>query len=223
MIREFNLNGKSGKISLETEADLSVFEEIFVDRDYKVIDSQLKNAKVVFDIGAHIGCFSVYAGILNPNVKLFGFEPDERNFSLLKENLKVNRIEGVMKNVAIGGVTGDRRFFLSSDSHNHSLLGNGESVKVFVRSIDDVLNKFDHVDLVKMDIEGAEFEIFNKISGNSLKKIGSFYIEYHESEGRSADVIIETLKSAGFKVTKKASFYDKSMGFILAGRGELRY
>ncbi len=218
MIREFNLNGKSGKISLETEADLSVFEEIFVDRDYKVIDAQIKNAKVIFDIGAHIGCFFVYAGVLNSNAKIFGFEPDERNFSLLKENLKVNRVEGVMKNVAIGGFTGDRKFFLSSDSHNHSLLGSGESVKVFVRSLDDVLDKFDHVDLVKMDIEGAEFEIFDEINGDFLKKVGSFYIEYHEGEGRNADKIMEVLKRGGFKVSKKASFYEKSMGFILGVR-----
>jgi len=218
MIREFNLNGKSGKITLETEADLSVFEEIFVDRDYKVIDGQIKNAKVIFDIGAHIGCFSVYAGALNTNVKIFGFEPDERNFSLLKENLKANHVEGIMKNVAIGGVTGDRKLFLSSDSHNHSLLGSGEGVKVFVRSLGDVLEKFDHVDLVKMDIEGAEFEIFSGISGESLTKIGSFYIEYHESEGKSADLIIDTLKRAGFKSTKKASFYEGSMGFILGTR-----
>ena len=38
MIKEFNLNGKKGRITLETEADLSVFEEIFVDKDYRILD-----------------------------------------------------------------------------------------------------------------------------------------------------------------------------------------
>ena len=197
MIKEFNLNGKKGKISLETDADLSVFEEIFVDRDYKVLNKIIGEASVILDLGAHIGCFSIYAGVLNSGAKIFSFEPEERNFALLKENLKLNNVNAVVKNVAIGGVDGNRELYLSSDSHNHSLIGSGEGKKVFVRSFDGLIEKLGLVDLVKMDIEGAEFEIFENVSDESLGKIRSIYIEYHEGGGRGVDSIVDRLRGGG--------------------------
>lgn len=217
MIKEFNLNGKKGRITLETEADLSVFEEIFVDKDYRILDKVISDSFTIMDLGAHVGCFSVYVALLNGSAKIFSFEPDVRNFSLMKENLKLNHVRSVVaKNVAVGGFDGDGELFVSEDSHNHSLMGEGESLKVSVRSFDGICKKFEKIDLVKMDIEGAEFEIFANISEVSLNRVGTFYIEYHEREGRSVDVIINRLKRAGFKVEKKVSFYDSNMGFLLA-------
>jgi len=219
MRKEFILDGKKGVMEVETDADKSVFEEIFKDLDYKAVDKYLNG--VVLDIGAHIGCFSVYASIKNPSAKIFAYEPDARNFSLLKENLKANRIQNVVcKNMAVAGSDGVRELNVSDDSHNHSFVKKGKSVvSVNAVAFGRILGKFEQVDFVKMDCEGAEYEIFDSCSYEDLKKIKAFYIEYHEFESfMKSDLLVQKLKLAGFKVEKRGSFYANDLGFILATR-----
>ncbi|MBT7737019.1 hypothetical protein HN709_04995, partial [Candidatus Peregrinibacteria bacterium] len=59
---------------------------------------------------------------------------------------------------------------------------------------------------------------FENVSDESLGKIRSIYIEYHEGGGRGVDSIVDRLRGGGFKVEKKVSFYDSSMGFVLGKR-----
>src|SRR3989339_2249547 len=80
------------KLELESDADQSVFREIFLDRDYLMCEDVIKKAKVILDIGAHIGLFSIYCRCLNNGVKIFSYEPDERNYLILKKNLDINKI-----------------------------------------------------------------------------------------------------------------------------------
>ena len=53
----------------------------------------------VIDIGANIGVFSIKAGKFKNEVKVFSFEPFPKNFSGLKENIKLNRLENVIHDV----------------------------------------------------------------------------------------------------------------------------
>ncbi len=227
-------NVKLGKSSLNfflsSDADESVFHEIFTDRDYKILDENIRMAKsCILDIGAHIGLFSVYAAVLNPTVKIFSFEPSQENFSLMKENLRMNQVKNVVsKNVAIGGNTGLKNLYLSCDSHNHSFVKyveNMKETKVPVFSLENVFSKlvfksgFPKCDLVKMDCEGAEFEILASCSKDLLKKIDVFYIEYHEylPEMRK-EILKKILECNGFSVRITKSSYDNRMGFVLAKR-----
>ncbi len=247
MNKHIKIFGKDIEVLVESDADNSVFEEIFVDRDYGVCDEVIKKAGVssagacgaVLDIGAHKGYFSIYASVLNGVVKIFAYEPEEKNFAVLKENLKMNRVKNVFaKNVAVTGNDGVCELFLSEDSHNHSVISDDKSIvsrKVNCVSLQTIIEKHlvkegcEYIDLVKMDSEGAEFEILervdNPVSGgvNGLsgmeifKKIKSFYIEYHEflPEMR-AQKLVDILKKHGYKVDIKKSHYDHRMGFIWA-------
>lgn len=94
------------------------------------------------------------------------------------------------------------------------MIGDGESQKVRVVGFADLIARFEEVDLVKMDCEGAEHEIFEK--NPELKTIKNFYIEYHP--GGNKDALVGKLKAAGFKVESKPSSYDSRFGFILASR-----
>ncbi|EKE19063.1 MAG: hypothetical protein ACD_9C00154G0002, partial [uncultured bacterium] len=74
-------NKRKLSILLNSDADESVFHEIFTERDYQKIEPHIKNAKtLIVDIGAHIGLFSLYANVLNPNIKILSYEPEENNF-----------------------------------------------------------------------------------------------------------------------------------------------
>lgn len=222
MIKEIKVFGKDLKVNLESDADLSVFEEIFVDRDYKIVDEIIKRASVVIDVGAHLGFFSLYCAFLNPNVKVFSFEPDERNYGLLKKNLQENRVKNVVsKNSAVSEIVGEVDLNLAEDSHNHSLIldHNDKKKRVFSTTLQTICSKFsiEKCDLVKLDCEGAEFKILENIDSATFGKISAFVIEYHEyfSEMKK-EKLVEVLKRHGYKVQIFLSHYDKRMGMILA-------
>lgn len=250
MNKHVKIFGKDIEVFVESDADNSVFEEIFVDKDYGLCDEVIKKAGAsgvvgaILDIGAHKGYFSIYASVLcGANVKIFAYEPEEKNFAALKENLKMNRVKNVFaKNVAVTGNDGMRELFLSVDSHNHSVFGEAmaeqvdivddESVassrKVNCVSFQTIVEKHlvregcENIDLVKMDCEGAEFEILESLdsyvnAAEIFKKIKSFCLEYHEflPEMR-AEKLVNIFKKYGYKVDAKKSHYDSRMGFIWA-------
>ncbi|MDP2642356.1 MAG: FkbM family methyltransferase [Candidatus Peregrinibacteria bacterium] len=245
MNKHVKIFGKDIEVLVESDADNSVFEEIFVDRDYGICDDVIKKAGVsggngaILDIGAHKGYFSIYASVLNGGrgeqagkagvVKIFAYEPEEKNFAVLKENLKMNRVKNVFaKNVAVNGNDGMCELFLSEDSHNHSVIGEGVSRKVNSVSFQTIVEKHlvreecENIDLVKMDCEGAEFEILESLDSyvnavEIFKKIKSFCVEYHEflPEMR-AEKLVNILKKYGYKVDAKKSHYDNRMGMIWA-------
>ncbi|MBU1151396.1 FkbM family methyltransferase [Patescibacteria group bacterium] len=208
-------------LPVETEADKSVLREVFLDRDYLCLEDLIRQAGVVVDIGAHIGLFSIYAKCLNTKIALFSYEPDVRNFGLMKEALRANKFldrDSVLKNVAVGAENGRRKFYLSEDSHNHSFLGEGKEVMVDVIDMVKILARDlqgKKCDLLKMDCEGAEFEILRSMNREQFDKISNIYVEYHEGEGRSARELGEILRENGFKVKMSISRFDCRFGFIL--------
>src|SRR3989338_4223665 len=225
--KEFVLNGRKGFVKMLSDADESVFNEIFIEKEYRILDEFIKNAKFpIFDIGAHKGMFSIYARCLNDVVPIYAFEPEENNIKCLKENLKMNRVKGVtVKGVAVAGSKGHRELFLSSDSHNHSIVnrwlidGEPKIRNVDCVCLDDVFEKYNLpcVSVVKMDCEGAEFEILGNLSSDILNKVDVFYIEYHKYFDSFDPALLKKIfEKNKFKVSMKPSYFGKNMGFILA-------
>lgn len=246
-IEKVTLNNRQLQIPINNEGDLSVFREIFLDRDYQNLAEIIKNADLpILDIGGHIGLFSLYAHCLNPQVPIYVFEPDEANFKALKQNLQLNHIKNVFpKNIAVAGESGMRELYISPDSHNHSFfagahdsgeesssLSLGKTRKVQVLSLSDIFtsnkSKFsiENYSLIKLDCEGAEFEILNSLTSDQLSICPAYYIEYHEftlaRHERSevpaliATDLVKVLQRAGFKTQLQKSRYDSRMGFIFA-------
>lgn len=222
MIKEISCNKKQLKIQIRSDADESVFGEIFLDKDYRILDETIKVAKnVVVDIGAHIGLFSIYANTINPNIPIYAYEPEEENYKTLKKNLSRNKTRNIHpKNLAVSAKEGQIELYINKDSHNHSILKTNENQtkkKVQSTTLQRITEKLQTVDLVKMDCEGAEFEIIASTPKETFKKIKTIYIEYHEyNEMLERKNIESKLQKAGYKVTWTPSFYDDRMGFILA-------
>lgn len=220
--KELTYNKRKLIFELDSDADESVCREIFVEREYREVEAVIVAAGgPILDIGAHKGMFSVYVRTLNSQVPVFAFEPEERNFAALKRNLKLNHVEGVVaKNVAVAGKDEVRKLFLSADSHNHSFVGEGEFKQVNAMSLGRILDRVcanNNCALVKMDCEGAEFEILENLSAADFKKVDVFYVEYHEYEAEVKGMNLKKLfEKYGFKTTLRVSPYDKRMGFILA-------
>jgi FkbM family methyltransferase len=222
--RTLTLNKKEITAQIRSEADESVFEEIFIDRDYKLLDPAITKAKtLILDIGAHTGYFAIYASALNPTTQILSFEPELSNFKLLKENLKQNRIHNAKaKNLAVAGKEGTRTLILSEDSHNHSLIEEAannpkETITIQTTTLDKILSNATTCDLVKMDVEGAEYEILAATQPETFAKIKTLFIEYHEfTPDQNHKTLTRTLEKQGFKTQTQQNHYDKRLGYIIA-------
>jgi FkbM family methyltransferase len=212
--KQIKYNNQLITITIRSDADDSVFNEIFTERDYKDLETAIRNAtNQIIDIGGHTGMFAIYARTLNPNVPITTYEPSQENFTTLKENLKQNHIKNIQaKNLAVSDEQGQATLYLSEDSHNHSLTQKSDKTQITqTTTLEKIIRT--KTDLVKIDAEGAEFEIIESTPIETLKLIKTIYIEYHQKDPAP---IIQKLQKAGFHTHKTPSHYDKTMGFILA-------
>ncbi|HEX2053873.1 MAG TPA: FkbM family methyltransferase [Actinomycetota bacterium] len=132
------------------------------------------SARVTLDIGAHVGYFSVLAGLANPSSRVFAFEALDAVYQRLTKNVSLNRLENVTcMQLAVGREVGRARFYhvprgIPSSS---SLSGNFMekvvrdqpvvSTEVSVTTVDSFLDsrELSGVDLVKIDTEGTEDQV----------------------------------------------------------------
>lgn len=222
------LNGRDWQVYLRDEADQSVYNEIFKLGEYRSADSAIKTAKhAIVDAGAHAGFFTMYCRSLNKQVKIYAVEPEPGNLKSLKQHLAENKILGVKVIAgALAGQSEARRLILSTDSHNHQLAApvfRGEAdqdadktilVKAFSFADFRHKNKIKKISLLKIDIEGGEYELFESLSAEDLSMVNFVILEYHY--GSRYKYIAEKLKVNGFGVQVFPSHFDKTMGYIWA-------
>ena len=185
--------------------------EIFFRKDY----GDMPSNAVIVDLGASVGVFSVYAASTAENVRIFAYEPMPASFALVQENVRLNGKESQIKafNYAVGGEAGERELFVGgTDFFFPTLLGpdgNGEAqhITVHCTTLAEILsaNGLEVVDLLKMDIEGAEYEFFYKAPHEAFEKVREIRMEYHnlDEEERNLGAMKRFLGERGFKVVKE--------------------
>ena len=206
-------------------SSIFTFEEIFKLGEYKAAEEKIKNAKnCVIDAGAQAGFFSLYARALNAEVKIIAIEPDEENLEAMVNNFSQNNIQDIeIVSSALAGTRSVRDFFVSTDFHDHSLNKNlvkkiARKVKVQGLTLSDIREKYkiNQIDLLKMDIEGAEYEVLNSLHKADWEKINSIILEYHDFLNFSHEVLENILKQNKFKVKTTKSKFAPNLGFISA-------
>jgi FkbM family methyltransferase len=226
------LNGHNWQVYLREEADQSVFNEIFKLKEYRSADDVIQNAKhPIVDVGAHAGFFSMYCRSLNKKVKIFAVEPEPNNLKLLKRHLAENKISGVkVIPGALAGETGERELLIFKDSHNHRLAEDEGDIKVKAFAFADFCkqNKIKKISLLKMDIEGGEYEVFDSMSEKDFAVVNYVILEYHSISNKlvsrlSYKQIEEKLRENGFAVQVFPSHFDKTMGFIFANNKRAKF
>lgn len=143
--------------------------------------------RTVLDIGANIGISSVYLASVFPNAEVHAFEPEPGNCALLAENAKaLPRIKP--HTFALGGQDGELTLFSSDDSANfggfsaHGLgIDRGRSQRVPVRHAGRCLAELGlrTVDVIKVDTEGAEWDILTAIGAPMLANVKLIMGELH--------------------------------------------
>ena len=176
---------------------------------------QGKKDLVVIDAGANIGItsffFSHYAS------KVYAIEPSVEHIEVLKYMLEQNEIKNVTPHqfaLSIKDDEGDLTHYtnktmyslyqtLATQSTNGLEVTGTEPVKL--KRLDTFFKeeKIEHVDFLKLDVEGVEYEILGSDSfKNVADKIDKILVEIHAYSGRNPQQIVEALKNNGYKVQR---------------------
>ena len=173
--------------------------------DHTVICDFIDKGSVIFDCGANHGEFSKAVSDIFSAVT-YGFEPDPRLFDKLPKikqttffNLAVSASVGTIK-LALGENHCSSAFYRENE--------NQEVVDVSATTISDMLLSLniERINLLKLDIEGAELELLSKLDDNSLSRIDQITVEFHEFRRREdlpqIRKIISEMRSKGFACLK---------------------
>jgi FkbM family methyltransferase len=155
------------------------------DRDYKASNLNLTKDSVVVDIGAHVGIVSMVIA-KTFGCQVYAYEPSPDNYRRLVANIEAN---GLAQNIHAYNmaVTGDGRDVIISASPDNTGGCNiysetGHSVESV--TLEDIYNLVGgHIDLLKIDCEGAEFEVLQHTE--DLERIGAIRGEFHGPEALS--------------------------------------
>lgn len=174
-------NNLKCKIRIKS-TDLQAFANVWLNKEYEKIGFLIESDELVIDVGAHIGLFTIYASQFCKNGKIISCEPIKENFELLKENVSMNNVANIrLYNNAVTDKNDKIKIYLDDDDAANSIYGNGENYEeVDSLSLSKILNEnMNEKICLKLDCEGAEYQIINNTPNRYFEKILKICLEYH--------------------------------------------
>jgi FkbM family methyltransferase len=196
--------------SYQHDLDYKVINETWEENVYRIHDGDFNESKIFVDVGANIGSVSLFVDNFNKNrkddnkIKVFAIEPEPNNLALLKENVVSNFAEQVtIINNAIWHE--EKIVSISNKGGNSNILNlqNEEKSMVSAITIEKLffLYNIEEVDVMKIDIEGAEFDLIVNTPSEILSKIKKLVLEFDKSFDGSFGMMIEKLaKQFGLEI-----------------------
>jgi FkbM family methyltransferase len=157
----------------------------------KMFKESVRKGNVVLDLGANVGYYSLLAAqLVGKEGKVYSFEPEPNNFSVLLKNIELNSYDNIVPvQKAVSDTSGKITLFLHNrDTGAHTIYQPepgehhfAESVEVETVVLDEFLDgKEKHVDIVKVDVEGAEMAVLSGMKEMITKnKDLKMFIEFH--------------------------------------------
>jgi FkbM family methyltransferase len=184
-----------------------LFHEIWVARAYSPPGYEIQRGDTVIDVGANIGAFAVFAATSAPDVKVYAFEPFASNVAWLRKNVEDSGLSNVQVfQQAVAGSSGPRPFFIEPENCMfHSLYcdraidgSKRRHEMVECTTLDEIFaaHRVECCQVLKLDCEGAELEILENSSLETLRRVGKIVGEYHGSY--KLDALRQFLESHSF-------------------------
>ena len=188
--------------------DRSVIHEVVLNREYAPEGFEIGRHDTIVDIGAHIGAFTITSARSAREGIVYAFEPVDANYELLLRNIELNKLKNVVPTkMAVAKDTGKREMFVQEDAttgHSFHYRCNRNPVVVDTTSLEDFVDRMSikKIDLLKMDCEGAEYDILMNCPERIFSMIQRIGMEYHFCEDKKdPQILVDILKDNRFKVT----------------------
>lgn len=200
-----------------------LFREIFLEECYQPTPDFIpRKGWTVVDLGANMGFFTCKTSFENADVRVVAVEPLSPYAGTLRDNIKDNRL--INAQVIEGAICGEPNRIIpipvwyTPDGE----LKTGEVQKTAAKvetlnakgyTLSEVfqMGKVERCDLLKVDIEGAEYELFAKIPDEIWRKIHRIVMEVHNDHTHSEKEIVQVLAQNNFKVHLKPEGTSTSM------------
>lgn len=193
-----------------------LIHEIFTD-NYKVLERKLNLASgVILDIGANEGMFSILMAKLFPTTRILSFEPVPKTFFTMIKNIGLNNITNIYPyNLGVGGKSNKSEIIYCDKTYSGGssmvVKPNPETqdmINIEVVALDDIFNptKFPFIDrakLLKMDIEGAEYETL--YNSTILPRVDNMVAEFH---------INDRLTGMGYDINELATWIGSQTNLV---------
>ena len=218
------------RFRVSTRMEVWILKESCLDRDYER-GARIEPDWTIVDVGAGMGDFTVHAGRLCPQGRIYAFEPLPESFARLEEHVRVNGVRNARAfPEAIAAADGMLALYtVTGLAGQHRTAGDGterSSAPIAVRAT-TLASAFDRLDIarcdfLKIDCEGAEFETLLGLTDAALGRIARIALEYHDNvTTHSHEELVAFLESRGFRVRVHASPAWKELGFLYAENAAL--
>jgi FkbM family methyltransferase len=221
--QHLHANGENGTFLLKSEharyplrcrphsSDPLVFDQIFIEREYSCLDD-MTAAGLIIDCGAYVGYSSAYFLTRFPGCKLIAVEPDPANFEMLCQNLAPYSDAALAIPAAVWSRPARLAFSQTPYrdgkewSRHVRECGLGETGDLRAEDIGSVLSQSGHerISILKMDIEGAEAQVFSENYESWIDYVDNIVIELHDDSafGNASTVFTKAIAGRGFTVSR---------------------
>lgn len=175
-----------------------LLREIYIDLPYQ---TALTGVKTIFDVGANCGFATLFFKSTFPDARIVAIEPQQREADFCRAAVTLNRLDGIeVINAAVGAEAGQRMLSIVEDNSVISSFctaraENARQQPTQVWPLSTLLPDTP-VDLLKMDIEGAELEVLRELADHAAlapERIRNLVIEVHRFPSRNGDPLSEVL------------------------------
>jgi FkbM family methyltransferase len=205
----FQIRENEDDPSYDHNLDFKVINETWLENVYRVHEGQFSYNGVFVDIGANIGAVSIFVDSFNKNrgfdnkIKVYAVEPEPNNLCLLNQNIQNNPTENIT--VVNNAIWHEEKMVSISNRGGNSSIVDTEEEKsdVLAITMETLFSTYDikEVDLMKIDIEGAEFDLILNTPEETLAKIKHLVLEFDKSfDGRFGQMIEKLAKQFGIDI-----------------------
>lgn len=203
-------------------SDAKVYQQVFRDQEYAEVCRLIKKHIAAKDIsmidgGANVGFTSIYVQKkIEPEYQLHSIlvEPSEKNAEMIRINAGLQKIN--LFNIEIAGIHNRKGYLALSNSFRDGLewsvqvKESTEVTTIQAVEITELINKYgyDIIDVLKLDIEGAEKGLFTdpEYAASFLKRVRIIAIELHPESIQPAEVL-NILKNCSFNLSRFGELY----------------
>ena len=195
-------------------SDIHPFADIWLRRVYDVRGVSWEGVRTVIDGGAHVGAFTLLAAHRAPEARIVAFEPDPLNLGFLRRNIEQNGLGQRVTVLPTGIAAAEGEATLNvvpgggEKNSVYDISPEGVGTTVRMARLQDAFDRegIDYCDILKLNVEGSEYEILYGLPESYLRRIGAIVMNYHlfvPGENANPDALRSYLGSHGFLVREQ--------------------